>query len=247
MTSQLKGAERLAELGGATYWRVEWIMRQVDHSQAEFYCRAADWPTTPAGQLATRDAEIATLRARVNELEQELASHAVPPVVAAAATGLSAPRQARGPEEESAPELAEGERDPRNNAHLRQACPVCGKKIWPRLLGQHLVDQHGGTEEEEADEDAPAVEAPPPPAASTASTSSAASSATPEPTPAAAVAEPVEAEPAEGWPHIAMRAPAQHAERDDWWRCRECGQNAFAPSLLDPSVCLRCVKQRAAA
>lgn len=126
----------IATVDGTHYLRVEWIMRQEGSgTRPEYYCRAADWPTTLAGQLHTRDTEIASLQARIAALEQQLATHVVPPAVAAAATGIDEPA--------SEPEAARP--GAFNNAGHRARCPICEKRIWPSLLDRHIAEQHPAT------------------------------------------------------------------------------------------------------
>lgn len=66
------GAAILAEQAGYQYLAVEWVYRRPPGGQIEYYATRAAWADTPAAQLAAKDIEIASLQARIAELEQRL-------------------------------------------------------------------------------------------------------------------------------------------------------------------------------
>lgn len=197
-TAPLDGAELLATLGDTHYYRVAWIVAQTDDGPLAYYATVCGWPETPVGQLVTRDTEIARLRARLADLEQQLAAHTVPAAVASAASGM------RG---------ASVDDDPAHGIH-RCPCPVCGKKIWPSQVARHMADAHADV----------------PSASSTEPAELAAESADRVPRPHAPYVQQAPAEP----------PPVQF----DGWRCRACGADVYAAATTDPSLCIRCVKQR---
>jgi len=82
------GATLHAMDGQARYLRVDWIMRQEMNGPPHYYCATADWASSPAGRLTAKDVEIASLRAQIADLEAQIAAPPIPPVVAAAATGM---------------------------------------------------------------------------------------------------------------------------------------------------------------
>jgi len=74
------GATLLGAVDGYEYLAVEWVYRRpLDGGLAlDYYCTRADWPTTPAAQLAARDQVIADLRSQVEELSRRLGEAATP-------------------------------------------------------------------------------------------------------------------------------------------------------------------------
>jgi hypothetical protein len=118
------GAALIATVDDARYLRVDWIMREQLGGRPEYYCPASVWETTPAARLAEKDAEIAALRSRVAELEQQRRGPTVPPSIARAATGMPAVTDHRP-------------------AKVPCDVPSCTAMLDPRGLGIHKKKMHG--------------------------------------------------------------------------------------------------------
>jgi hypothetical protein len=115
----------LAVTDGASYWRVDWIVEDSGDGWPRYYCNTDEWPATPIGRLATKDARIAELEQRIADLDAQLASHAVPAAVAAAAAGMDA---------------AESKRT--GGVAARIPCPICGNRVWPNKFDAHMAIKH---------------------------------------------------------------------------------------------------------
>ncbi len=214
------GADLLAVVGGHRYLSVAWVMRQAPNGCPEYYCPLLDWPETPAAQLASRDATIATLQARVACLEARLRGQEALPAPIEAELAWRCARCRRG---DIAPGLhsvaicmlCEAAPTPDNkqrttdNEHPtpdrklpagRAQCPYCPKTPWANQLADHLSTAH--------------------------------------PEQLAMVAIPVAPEPEEE--PTPPAAPIAVTPDDPTWSCGRCQSNAHARSLRDPALCQRC-------
>jgi hypothetical protein len=124
--SPADGAEILAVVDDYQYLAVRWVMRRRAGEQLDYYCPLSTWMTTPAGQLAVRDATIACLRTRVAELEAILAGRDEEALAAPATDPQPAP-----------PTTAE-----RKLPAGRVQCPHCSRQPWANKLGDHLTRDH---------------------------------------------------------------------------------------------------------
>jgi len=122
------GATEIAIVGEHQYLAVSWVMRREPGGQLDYYAPLDYWPTTPAAQLATRDATIADLAARIAELEELLAERAVAVPVPAQAVIVKKQRPGVGVPEADRPQRAQ--------------CPHCHIRPWPNALSHHIATAH---------------------------------------------------------------------------------------------------------
>lgn len=116
------GGMHVAMVDGAAYYRVDWIVQDVsDGRWPQYYCDAAEWPTTPIGKQAALHQEIAQLQARIADLEAQIAAHAA--LIAVADAAPARPKRSGG-------------------IAGRVVCPTCGKKLWPNMLEAHTRKAH---------------------------------------------------------------------------------------------------------
>lgn len=112
-----RDGDLLARVDDVDYRAVHVVLAWADEDVPSFYCRAADWLTTPAARLAEKDRAIAHLVSRVADLEARLTEQA-----AAHLSGDTEPSPDPGP------------------------CPDCGESGWKsaRSLQMHRQRAHQG-------------------------------------------------------------------------------------------------------
>jgi hypothetical protein len=187
-------------------------------TETHFYALDRDWPSTPIGELALRDLEIARLQQRLaaaererDDLQQALTrATAVPPTIAVAATGMAPPEPMVVP---AAPPAE------------RHYCAPCDREFPSRKsLMTHNQRKHSGRVWSTRPPARPALVNVP-------------AEAAPIETPSEPAAEP---EPPK--PRI------QLVEDNPDWRCASCGKSpghdgAFSRSVTRPDLCFKCAAQ----
>lgn len=110
-------AESIATMDGDEYRTASVVLCRRADGAIESYCPAADWPSSPAGKLAQRDATITELSARITELEAQLVQQ-------------RADTRTHTQALDTPPE--------------RRSCPDCGQEFhYPQGLASHRLRKHG--------------------------------------------------------------------------------------------------------